>query len=178
MRPASRLGRQITQVTATLRAAGIEHALIGGLALASHRVVRATQDVDLLVDGQKAGEIDAEMLNLGYICLHRSADAANYVRNDERIDFLFAHRPIARRLLVDAAQLQTTLGVIRVVSAEGLIGFKLQAMVNDPQRTQDMEDIRALLRAKRGGLDMEQVRGYFQLFEREGLLDDLLREIS
>jgi predicted nucleotidyltransferase len=176
MPPASRLGRQIAEAAAALNAAGVRFALIGGLALASHRVVRATQDVDLLSDADKADEIEAELLKLGYRCLHRSADAANYIRGDERLDFLYAHRPVARRLLADAVELRTPLGELRVVSAEGLIGFKLQALVNDPHRTQDLEDIRALLRANRATLDIDQVRGYFHLFERESLLDELLRE--
>jgi hypothetical protein len=62
------------------------------------------------------------------------------------------------------------------VSAEGLVGFKLQAFVNDPGRTQDLEDIRALVRANRSKLDMDEVRSYFRLFEREALLDEILRE--
>jgi hypothetical protein len=33
-----------------------------------------------------------------------------------------------------------------------------------------------LLRANRATLDIEQVRGYFHLFEREKLLDELLEE--
>ncbi len=176
MPPASRLGKQIAEVAAALNAAGVHFALIGGLALASHKVIRATQDVDLLADADKADEIEAELLKLGYRCLHRSADAANYVRGDERLDFLYAQRPIARGLLADAVELQTPLGDLRVVSAEGLIGFKLQGVVNDPRRTQDLEDIRALLRANRATLDIEQVRGYFRLFERESLLDELLDE--
>ena len=63
------------------------------------------------------------------------------------------------------------------MGAEGLIGFKLQGLVNDPRRTQDLEDIRALLRANRATLDMEELREYFQLFDREALLDELLREV-
>lgn len=176
MPPASRLGKQIAEVAAALTAAHVRFALIGGLALASHKVVRATQDVDLLTDADKADEIDAVLSKLGYRCLHRSADAANYVRGDERLDFLYAHRPIARRLLAGAIELQTPLGELRVVSAEGLIGFKLQGLVNDSRRTQDLEDIRALLRANRATLDMAQVREYFRLFEHESLLDELLRE--
>ena len=85
----------------------------------------------------------------------------------------------ARRLgsqLFAAVELKTPLGDLRVVSAEGLIGFKLQALVNDPHRTQDLEDIRALLRANRATLDIGQVREYFRLFEREKLLDELLEE--
>lgn len=176
--PVSRLGRQIAQVAAALDAIGAPFALIGGLALASHRVVRATQDVDLLTDAGKAAEIDAELARLGYQCVHRSADAGNYVRGDERVDFLYARRPIARRLLADAVELKTSLGDLRVVSVEGLIGFKLQALENDPRRTQDLEDIRALLRANRATLDMAKTREYFQLFQRESLLDELLREID
>jgi len=172
--PLSRLGKQISEVLAALNAIGVRTALIGGLALASHKVVRATQDVDLLTDAENAESIETELTRLGYRCLHRSADAANYIRGDERIDFLYARRPIARQLLAAATGLETTLGDLRVVSAEGLIGFKVQALVNDPQRTQDLEDIRALLRANRGALDMNQVRDYFRLFDREALLDELL----
>lgn len=98
-------------------------------------------------------EIEAELIGLGYRCLHRSADAANYARGDERVDFLYADRPIARRLLAAAPEQKTVLGEMRVVSVEGLIGFKLQGLVNDPRRTQDLEDIRALLRANRAALE-------------------------
>jgi predicted nucleotidyltransferase len=176
--PLSRLGKQIAEVAAALNAIGARFALIGGLALASHKVVRATQDVDLLVEAENADAIDAELARIGYRCLHRSGDAANYARDDERVDFLYASRPIARRLLAGATELKTALGELRVVSAEGLIGFKLQGLVNDPRRTQDLEDIRALLRANRAALDIEELRGYFLLFDGEPLLDELLREIS
>ena len=178
MAPASRLGRQIAEVATALDAIDARFALIGGLALASYKVIRATQDVDLLVDAEKADAIDAELLRLGYQPVHRSADAGNYVRKDERLDLLYAHRPAARLLLDEAPVAHTTLGSLRVVRAEGLIGFKLQALVNEPRRTQDLEDIRALLRANRATLDMEQVRGYFRLFQRESQLDELLREID
>jgi hypothetical protein len=178
MPPASRLGGQLTQVTAALSQIGARYALIGGLALAPHHVIRATQDIDLLVDAQCAEEVDAKLAELGYRCLHRSADAGNYVRDDERIDLLYAHRPIARRLLAAAAELSTSLGAVRVISTEGLIGFKLQGLVNDPRRTQDLEDIRALLRANRGHLDLTEVREYFDLFDRGPLLDELLREAT
>jgi hypothetical protein len=178
MIPVSRLGRQIAQVTAVLREVGAPFALIGGLALASHNVVRATQDIDLLVDLENADEIDAALIKIGYGCLHRSVDAGNYARGDERVDFLYASRPIARRLLASAAELTTSLGNLRVISSEGLIGFKLQGFVNDPRRTQDREDIRALLRANRSKLDMAEVHEYFRLFDREDLLNELLREID
>jgi hypothetical protein len=176
MNPASRLGRPLTELVAALAEVEASSALIGGLALAAHKVPRATQDVDLLVDLENAEAIDARLTKLGYHCIHRSVDAGNYVRGDERVDLLYASRPIARQLLAAAVGRPTPFGELRVISTEGLIGFKLQGLANDPRRTQDLADIRALLRANRDSLNMTEVRSYFQLFHREALLDELLAE--
>ena len=157
MAPVSRLGRQIEEIILCLDRLGAATALIGGLALAPYDVIRATSDVDLLADARLADSIDCELRKLGYQCLHRSADVANYVRGDERVDFLFAVRPAAAALLASAVTHQTPFGELRVVGLEGLIAFKLQGFVNDPRRTQDLEDIRALLRANRDRADLSLV---------------------
>ncbi|MCG3170246.1 MAG: hypothetical protein CALGDGBN_01785 [Pseudomonadales bacterium] len=171
--PVSKLVDQIREALTVFADIGTRPALIGGLALAAHDVVRATQDVDFLVDADDADRLHDALLSLGYICIHRSEDAANYVRHDERLDFLYAHRPIARRLLAEADERDTPLGPVRVISVEGLIAFKLQAYVNDPRRTRDMDDIRALLRANHD-LNRKELREYFVLFQREELLDELV----
>lgn len=79
--------------------------------------------MDLLIDAHLAESIDGAIRSLGYECLHRSADAANYVRDDERVDFLFTSRPAAMELLAGAVSHQTLFGELRVVSLEGLIAF-------------------------------------------------------
>ena len=178
MTTSSRLGRQIEEATAALARAGASCALIGGLALAPHNVVRATQDVDLLVDGNRADAIDAELIMLGYNRLHRSPDAGNYIKGDQRLDLLYATRPIARRILATAGEVETSFGRLRVISAEGLIAFKLQAVVNNPGRTRDLDDIRALLSNNRGKLNLAEIREYFRLFDRESVLDELLSETT
>ena len=175
MAAASRLGRQLEEVIASLSKVKARFALIGGLALASHKVIRATQDIDLLTDSEKAEDIDRELIALGYHCLHRSADAGNYLRGDERVDFIYASRPAARGLLSNATSVQTAFGEVRVVSTEGLIGLKLQGFVNNPRRTQDLEDIKALVAANRQALKMDEVREYFRLFNREALLEEILK---
>jgi hypothetical protein len=172
----SSLASQLTQAAAALDESRTPFALIGGMALASHGVLRGTRDIDFLVDAVDGDTADRVLKRLGYEAAHRSRDAATYVRGAERIDLLYAHRPIARQLLQSASPVEGALGKLRVVSAEGLIGFKLQAIVNDPARTQDLEDIRALLRANRDSLDMARVREYFRLFDREGQLDELLQQ--
>jgi hypothetical protein len=176
-KPPSRLGQQLQEAVATLNQVGARFALIGGLALAPHKVVRATQDVDLLIDAALADAVDHALIGLGYQCLHRSADAANYVRADQRLDFLYAHRPLARQLLQTASQLQTSFGTLHVVSAEGLIAFKLQGFVSDARRTQDLEDIRALIRQSRNAR-LARVREYFAILRREELLEEILHELQ
>ena len=87
---------------------------------------------------------------------------------------LYAHRALARRLLAQASERETPLGRLRVISVEGLIGFKLQGFANDATRTRDLDDIRSLLKMHRASLNMEEVREYFALFNRSELLDELL----
>lgn len=87
---------------------------------------------------------------------------------------LYARRPEALRLLAEAPEHRTPFGRLRVVSAEGLIAFKLQALVNDPTRARDLDDIEALLKANVHTLDMSEVRRYFAIFERVELLEKLL----
>ena len=169
-----RIVEQIKEALTIFAGCETPPALIGGLALAAHKYVRATQDVDFLVDAVDADRLHEALIQIGYRCIHRSEDAANYVRGDEGMDFLYARRPAAQKLLAEAPERETEMGRLHVVSAEGLIGFKLQAFVNNPRRTRDIEDIRSLLHANRGALNMSEVKQYFVLFEREALLDELL----
>lgn len=175
----SRLADQLKQAVAAFAGLKNRPALIGGLALAAHDVVRATQDVDFLVDADDAGKIHDVLIGLGYQCVHRSQDAANYVRGDEGLDLLYAHRPTARGLLDHAATRDTAMGPLRVVSAEGLIGFKLQALINAPERGRDRQDILDLLRAGRGRLDMQEIRRYFACSTaRNGSMDSSKKSIK
>jgi len=115
------LAEQIREALSMFARNGIEPALIGGLAVVAHQVVRATQDVDFLVEAEAADKLHEALLDLGYQCLYRSGDAANYVRGSEGLDLLYAHRPLARRLLAEAAERDTPMGRMRIISAEGLV---------------------------------------------------------
>jgi predicted nucleotidyltransferase len=159
-----------------LREAGIEHALIGGLALAAHGAARATVDLDLLAEGARADDVDRLLRERGYQPLHRSEHVANYAASDARrgrVDFLFARRAYGRAMLA-RAEVRRVLGAsIRVVDAADLIGLKVQASSNDPaRRLRDLADIERLLET--AAVDLERAREYFRLFDREKELDALL----
>ena len=168
------LADQIREALTMFARSGTKPALIGGLAVVAHQVVRATTDVDFLLEAEAADRVHDALLDLGYRCLHRSEDAANYVRAAEGLDLLYAHRPLARRLLAQALERETPMGRMRIISVEGLIGFKLQGFVNDGTRTRDLDDIRALLRIHRASLDMDELREYFAMFNKPELLNELL----
>jgi hypothetical protein len=170
------LVEQIREALAMFAVADTKPALIGGLAVAAHSVVRATKDVDFLLEAQDGDKVHEALLKLGYQCIHRSEDAANYVRGSEGLDLLYAHRPVARRLLAQASERETPMGRLRVISVEGLIGFKLQGYVNDASRSRDLDDIRALVKIHRASIDMVQLREYFALFNQSELLNELIDE--
>lgn len=168
------LANQIREALTMFAASGTQPALIGGLAVAAHQVVRATQDVDFLVAAEAADNVHDALLNLGYQCLYRSENAANYVRGSEGLDLLYAHRPLARRLLAQAQPRETPMGRLRVISVEGLIGFKLQGITNDASRLRDLDDIRALIQRHRPSLDVAELREYFALFDKMDLFHELI----
>lgn len=167
------LAEQIREALAMFANTGTQSALIGGLAVAAHQVVRATKDVDFLVAAEAADKVHDALLGLGYQCLYRSADAANYVRGTEGLDLLYAHRPLARRLLAQATSRETPMGRLHVISVEGLIGFKLQGVTNDATRTRDLDDIRALVRIHNLSLDRAELREYFALFNKLDFFHEL-----
>ena len=114
------LAEQIREALSMFARNGTQPALIDGLAVVAHQVVRATKDVDFLLEAEAADQVHGALLDLGYQCLYRSEDAANYVRAAEGLDLLYAHRPLARRLLAQASERETPMGRMRIISVEGL----------------------------------------------------------
>ena len=64
--------------------------------------------------------------------------------------------------------------VVRVLRPDDLIGMKIQAIANDPQRTPlDRYDIEELLRLHGATLDWQMVEEYFDLFDMNTLFAEL-----
>jgi hypothetical protein len=115
------------------------------------------------------------MQRLNYETIDRREDMSSYARGNERADFLHAHRDISRRLLAGATPVEYSGLRLPVISAEGLLGFKIQAFDDDPRRLQDLVDMLELVRVRGQALNWDEVRGYFALFGREDLFDELKR---
>lgn len=151
---------------------GFRAALIGGFALPFHGVRRATGDVDVLIDGLGAEPLHEALVAAGYATLHRSSEAANYRGPAMGLDVLYARRAPTLAML-DRARRPARGGDLPIVDVEGLIGLKLQALVNDPRRRrQDEADIVALLTLHLDVVDRALLTEYFALFDAR---DDLVR---
>lgn len=168
----------------TFKREKIDFALIGGLALQAAGITRTTRDIDLLILSESAEKIKNILLRRGYELIHESEDVLNFAGKKlelGRIDFLLAHRKYACAMLKRAEEKLVLEGKfkIKVLKIEDLIGLKMQASSNDPQRLhQDIADIKSLIKNNYSALDMGLVREYFGLFDREKELDNIIAEIK
>jgi hypothetical protein len=178
-RAESRLLSQVRETDAALKSAHVDYMIVGGVAVNAHGVLRATHDLDVMIRSEDSDALDGVLKTLGYSPVDRRPDLAHYIRTDGmRLDVLYSRRPITARLL-DHADLAHYSDVdVPIVSIEGLIGLKVQSFTDDPRRLRDLEDIMRLMKTNRDKLDMAEIEGYFDLFERRKLLDDVLRAIG
>lgn len=166
----------------TLDAAGMRMAVMGGIALASWKYVRATRDVDLLVglEGKSEDELLGQLhaagirprrqpavASLGRLrivqCVYEPPDAFL----DLQIDLLLAecpyqHQALTRRVPAQLAGLDVA---VFVLACEDLILHKLLA-----GRIIDRVDCVSLLRLQRENLDWAYLRQWAQHLS---VMDDL-----
>lgn len=170
-----------------LDARGCRWAVIGGVALGLHGVPRSTVDIDILVDGSFAPQLDELLGDLGYSLEYRWEESSHFTpTRPERcpLDVLHAKRPHSLGMLTRARRVAIEEGglAVPVVELEDLIGLKVQALVNDPERRRgETVDIRALLEAaaaRGAAVDLGRVREYFALFSEEKELEELLRGLE
>jgi predicted nucleotidyltransferase len=162
----------------------IKFALIGGFALYAAGHQRTTEDIDFLVALEDMPKVKALLLSVGYESIHENKDVSNFVgklKELGRVDFLHAHRTYSKKMLERATErviLKKALRV-KVLIPEDLIGLKVQSSVNDPRRYhQDMADIESLIRIHKGKLDMDLIKEYFHLFDKDKELDEIVTRLD
>lgn len=150
-------------VAEVLQRRNIRCALIGGLAVAVRGRVRTTQDIDWLMSiSQLAlpGFLD-DLVAEGFpIEMSAAIQRWNYEGlmplwsgTGVRIDFMKAVLPVFDSILQRASEEEFQGLKLRVIDVEGLMLLKLIAF-----RPQDQIDLRALLAANKGRIDLAWVR--------------------
>ena len=160
----------------------VNYAIIGGLALPSAGVTRATIDIDMLVLIDDKEKVKTVLKKKGYELRYETIDILNFFgteTNQGRIDFIVAHRKHARAILQRAKEF-TILGhdKVKVVTIEDQIGMKVQSSSNDKERYfKDMSDIELIIRNNKDKINIDLIREYFKLFNREQDLEKILSGI-
>ena len=150
----------------------IGYALMGGFAMGALGFVRATADLDFVVDAKDLAKIETIMKKYHYRCVYKTENVSQYVSAMKifgEIDFLHAFRPVSVAMLKRATKLpvlQRT-HTIKVLRPEDIIGLKIQALVNNPARKHpEYADITALMAYYRAQLDWKLLEEYFNIFDK------------
>jgi hypothetical protein len=170
--------RVLRALLAEFRRNKIRYAVIGGFALGVLGYGRATMDLDFLVHRDDLEKLHARLTALGYERLLQTENVSHYQHRDGAwggLDFVHAFRKISLAMLARAKSYKVFGGKqrIRVADPEDVIGLKVQAMVNDPDRkSQEVADIEMLMRLYGAKLDWQRIQDFYDIF---GLKDEASR---
>ncbi|MEJ2658686.1 MAG: nucleotidyl transferase AbiEii/AbiGii toxin family protein [Desulfobacterales bacterium] len=164
----------------------IDFILSGGLALSTMNIFRFTKDIDFLVLETSRKAIHEIMTDLGYELQDFSTDEImsylSPIKIFGQVDFILAKRKYTKEMMRRALKKKVFDGEfeVKTLRPEDLIGLKIQAIYNDPKNRYliDAPDIQRLLGLHKDKMDMQLVREYFKIFDKEDLLDEWLSHIE
>jgi Uncharacterised nucleotidyltransferase len=132
--------------------AGIDYALIGGMALAIHGYVRLTQDVDLLMNEAGLAQFQKMLVGRGYIAAFPGArkmflDTVTGVKVEiiTTGEFPGDGKPKSVQF-PDPTAISIELDGMKVTRLETLIELKLASGLTAPDRLKDLADVQELIR--------------------------------
>ena len=164
----------------------IDFASSGGLALSTMGIFRFTKDIDFLVPEESKETVDEIMTGLGYEKQDFSSEEIisylSPLKVFGQVNFLAGRRKYTKSMMRRAKKNPVFGGEfeVKTLLPEDLIGLKIQAISNDPENRYvvDAPDIQRLLALHSDKMDMELVREYFRLFDKEIQLDEWLEDIK
>ena len=149
----------------------IRYAAVGGFAMGVLGAPRGTQDLDFLVHHEDLGQLHQLMTTLGYQRAAVTENVSHYAHPDPvwgGVDILHGFRSPSLAILQRVKSRPIFSGAlqIRSVDPEDVIGFKVQAMANNPKRrNRELVDIETLMELYGSRLDWSRIQEYFELFE-------------
>ncbi|MHB8872611.1 MAG: hypothetical protein ACYC8T_02895 [Myxococcaceae bacterium] len=168
------------EVTRFLEERGYRYGLAGAFALHAYGLMRATADLDFVVEHRAKEDLLRFLDGLGYERLHLSQGYSNHVHplaSLGRLDFIYVDSQTAELMFGAARQVAFLSGKhVPVPKPEHLAAMKILAMKNDPTRAlQEMADIQFLLGLP--GVDEDEIRRYFERHGMQERFDEIKRNM-
>jgi hypothetical protein len=149
--PLQEAAAQIARILGDLK---IDYAIAGALCLAAHGVVRATEDVDVLISREGLDAFKKAWLGKGYVDIRPGGKAVRDAVHGVKVDFLIegdypgdgkpkpVRFPSPQSAGIDA-------GRFRVVDLKHFLELKLASGMTAPHRIQDLADVLRLITVAR-----------------------------
>jgi hypothetical protein len=127
------------------------YAVGGALAVNYHGVMRATEDVDVLITADDLARFKEQWMGRGYTPLFSGSKAIRDAEHGVKIDFMITGdypgdgrpKPVA---FPDPAKVMLRGDRFRVIDLEGLIELKIACALTAPHRFRDLDDVVQLIR--------------------------------
>jgi hypothetical protein len=145
--PVQEAARQIARLLTAMK---VDYAIAGALCLAAHGLVRATEDVDVLIAREGLEAFKKTWLGRGYVNVRPGGKAVRDTANGVKVDFLIEGdypgdgKPKPVRF-PSPAQAGIDAGRIRVVDLKHFVEMKLASGMTAPHRLQDLADVLRLI---------------------------------
>jgi hypothetical protein len=144
--------RTMRRLARRLAAARIDYAVVGGMAVAEHGLVRVTQDVDILLTHPGLDEFRERCHALGYMPAFEGA-RKTFVDLETRVrieilttgDYPGDGKPKAV-VFPDPATVSEEVEGVRLIKLDRLIELKLASGLSAPHRLRDLADVQDLIR--------------------------------
>lgn len=146
----SKIQKAATEIAHRLEALDIDYAIAGALCLAAHGVIRATEDVDILISREGLDRFKQEWLGRGYVTLRPGGKAVRDTVNGVKVDFQIAgdypgdEKPKRVRFPEPGAA-SVAAGPLRIVSLARFLELKLASGITAPHPLQDLADVQRLI---------------------------------
>lgn len=155
-----------------MRERGARWYVYGGQAVLAYGRPRMTADVDITVDigGASAGELLTTLEKYGFEATFPLSDEllaqlkllrVVHVRTEVPLDVVIATGGVEQMVLARVCTVELAGVEVPLISVEDLIALKVLA-----GRRKDLDDVRGVLAAQHGRVDLERTRALLTMFER------------
>jgi hypothetical protein len=163
----------LEKILAEFEKSNVHYALMGGFAMGLWGGSRSTIDLDFLVYRDDMERVHRVITDMGYERHQHTENVSQYdspLHKLGGVDFIHAFREASIEMIERAKTVEIFGGTfkIKTLIPEDIIGLKLQAIYNNPEREViDRPDIEALISGHGKEMDWSLLERYFKLFEME-----------